>query len=507
MATDLSWTPRLTASMATPRHTILWHLLFGLLGGSIGWHCLGGSFDDDAALQVLSWVLVSYFVWTFASWRATTGAFLTPYSAFALAAYLFNGGLAIVWAIGFEGGLALRSQIAPDSVRDALALTLASLWSLHLGALVTVRVQSRRRNTSTFPNTQFADAVLRAGLLVTAVASLPALLGLVEVVTLALSSGYVALYQRDLGTGWSSFATVIANLLVPGIFSILAGAAGRKRLTTPIAAVILLWTAALLFVGYRGTAVAMSVAFLWLWSRRVHPIRGPSLALGIAALLLVIPLVNASRGLTGAERLNPEVYVDIATSLEAPVVAALSEMGGTLGVTAETMELIPATRSFDLGRSYLYALFAVVPNVAWDKHPSSARGTPSEWFIWTVDPRTASTGGSRGFSFIAEGYFNFGYLAPVVTLVFGIFLGLLERWIDTAPTELKDAFIASYLLFFLPSARNDAMMIFRPFIWYAGVPYAAAIVLASAKARRSHRIEGLRRAPLARSAGARHRID
>ncbi len=460
---------------------IAWHLGVGLLGGIIGWQSLQPSLEQDSALRVLSCVLVGLLLWTLASWRAATGRLITPYSAYALAAFLFNGGLAFLWAVGLEGPFTLRTEIAAESIRDALALTTGTLWSLHLGALSAARSRRLGRTGIALPSTKLGVPALRAGIWVTVVALAPALLGLSQSIRLVQGSGYFALYQRDLGTGWASSGAVIANLLIPGLFSILAGATDRGRIALLVAAVVSMWSAALLFVGYRGTAVAIAVAFLWLWTRRVRPIRGLAFAVGIAALLLMVPLVNATRGLTGAERVTPQVYFDIASSLEAPVVAALAEMGGTLGVTAETMELVPATRPFDRGRSYLYAALAVVPNVAWDKHPSMTRGTPSEWFIWTIDRWTAAAGGSRGFSFIAEAYLNFGYFAPFATLAFGLFLGLLERWVDDEPSEAKDAFLASYLVFFLPCVRNDSMAIFRPLLWYAGAPFAATFLFARSR--------------------------
>jgi hypothetical protein len=224
--------------------------------------------------------------------------------------------------------------------------------------------------------------------------------------------------------------------------------------------------------------LAVAAGFVWLWSRRVLPIRGVViLGIGFGVLAFVIPMVQATRGLSGADRLDPSLYLVAASELDSPVVLAIAEMGATFGVTAETMELVPATRPFDLGSSYLYALLAVVPNVAWDLHPSVAHGTPSTWYIWAVDPGTAAVGGGRGYSFVAEAYFNFGSFAPLATLAFGFFLGTLWKWVERQPNEAKDAFLATYLVFLLPYVRADSMVVVRPLVWYAGLPYATASLI------------------------------
>ncbi len=281
---------------------------------------------------------------------------------------------------------------------------------------------------------------------------------------------------------------ILANAAIPGLFFILSGS--ERRLPTRVvpASLVGLWCAIQLFLGYRGSALATGAAFAWLWSRRVRPIRGTILALvGLGTLFLVVPFIQATRGLTGEDRLNPEVYSSIAGSLEGPVLGAIAEMGGTLGVTAETIELVPDVRPFDRGASYLYAALAVLPNLAWSVHPSVARGTPSDWFIWTVEPLTAAAGGGRGFSFVAEAYLNFGWLAPFATLALGLFLGRLERWANDNPNEAKDAFLATYLIFFIPYARADSMVIIRPLVWYSGLPYITAKLVASRRQRRSAR--------------------
>jgi len=197
------------------------------------------------------------------------------------------------------------------------------------------------------------------------------------------------------------------------------------------------------------------------------------------------------RNISGVDRLSLEFLRETYLTMDNPVLAILSEMGGSLGTVAYTIELVPARRAFDLGVGYLYALTPAFPSFFWDVHPVIARGTPADWLIWAVDPVTARLGGGLGFSFIAEAYLNFGtFGTPIVTAVFGFLLGAFVLWADRFYSPARMAAVATFTAFILFYARGDASVLMRPLLWYAGLPYAAcrlADIVAARLAARSVR--------------------
>ena len=109
------------------------------------------------------------------------------------------------------------------------------------------------------------------------------------------------------------------------------------------------------------------------------------------------------------------------------------------------MTLVPESRPYDYGISYLYALTAIMPNIGWQVHPSVAHGLLSDWLIKTVDPVVARGGGGLGFSFIAEAYLNFGWFGgPVWLGVVGFILCWLFLKADGADPA-RHAFAAAFL--------------------------------------------------------------
>ena len=215
------------------------------------------------------------------------------------------------------------------------------------------------------------------------------------------------------------------------------------------------------------------VALGWLWHTSIRPL--PKLALlGSGALLLLVlaPMVAVVRNTSGDQRLSAETWITGFLTIKNPAIAIISEMGNTLEVSAYTLQLVPAVRAYDVGRSYFYAAFSLLPNIGWDIHPSVAHGLLGDWLVTTVQPMTAALGGGLGYSFIAEAFINFGWIASPLTLaVIGFALGKLFRWRETSPDPARTAAIATFLSFFLVYARGESASIIRGLFWYAFVPY------------------------------------
>lgn len=175
---------------------------------------------------------------------------------------------------------------------------------------------------------------------------------------------------------------------------------------------------------------------------------------------------------------------DTLTKLDNPITASISEMGESMDTIAYTIRLVPESRDFDYGVSYLYALSNIVPNLGWSVHPSVAHGTLSDWLVKTVEPGTAAAGGGLGYSFLAEAYLNFGWFgAPLWMGIFGYFIARVFLMADSGDPA-KQALVASFLSFFLILPRGESAFVVRAFAWYAMIPFLLAVVLTNVRGKR-----------------------
>jgi hypothetical protein len=188
-------------------------------------------------------------------------------------------------------------------------------------------------------------------------------------------------------------------------------------------------------------------------------------------LLTLYPIISVTRNMPGADRFSGQVWLESYRQTDNPLQRSLSEMGGTLKSVAHVVQLVPETREYDLGRSYLWSILSLLPNLGSDLHPS-ARRSLSLWLITTVDPYMAARGGGLGFSFLAEAYLNFSWAGIViVTALIGYFLSALDQLAELSLDPMIYAAAAVILAFFPKYARADSLDVTRAMVWYCVLPY------------------------------------
>jgi oligosaccharide repeat unit polymerase len=439
-------------------------------------------FRQMLTTYLLSVFILFQFIWSFWSWKAATGNILDPYTIFLLAAYLFNGGKAIleVFRLDDRGievfisndGYVIFSFFI-DTIKQALVLVFIGLGALHLGALVAVSRGEKAWKILRQPNAKSAQASRWVGWFLLLISFVPAVVTLVERYRVVMQSGYFGLFQRTAETGFGNLSQVLASFMVPGVLFLLAGSKGRPRTLALSALLILTYLLIQAFTGTRLWWAMPLVAYIWLWHRWISPI--PKIFLwvgGTVIMFVVFPSIMVVRNLPGEARFSLDTYIQSFLSLQNPAIAILQEMGGTLLTVAHTLELIPTVRDFDFGSGYLYSILTIFPNLFWEIHPTVARSLYSHWLTYTVDPATFYAGGGYGFSFIAEAYANFGWVGtPIVIILIGFLLAKFVLWGEKTDDPAKSAAVAAFLAFFLIYARGESALVVRPLIWYALGPY------------------------------------
>ncbi len=446
-----------------------------LISGVIGFVWMACFVIDasEASIRPLSILCLALVIWLFYSWRSVGRSAFDPYGFFLLAAVLFNASQVCLEALGLNPHGILDGDFPPTVIVQCILMAMAGLTGLHLGALSMLTMAGHSRTNSGIrldgPSIWSCRVVGIAMLLVSV---MPALLVAKAQLATVYESGYYALYQ-DQSTGMGSGLNILGAFLGPGALFLLAGsrrwALGRNVSLVPVG----LYTLLQLFFGDRGHAAMLAVSYAWLWHRSVRPLpKTLLLTTGAVVLFIIFPVLGEVRNVSGADRLTFQFFRDAYLSMDNPVLAILSEMGGSLITLAHTLQLVPSTRPFDLGLGYLYAVTPVFPSFFWDVHPVVAHGRPSDWLIWSVAPSTAKVGGGLGFSFIAEAYLNFGSAGiPVVSAVFGFLYCKFQLWADHLSNPARMASIASFISFVLLYARGEASFIIRPLVWYALGPY------------------------------------
>lgn len=473
-----------TRTHHAPKSTILCAqgLLVVLLIG-LRWSLPVLDVDAESLVYPLCVLLVALFVWSLWSWTIVTRSLFDFYVLFLVAATMFNGGQAFLEVVHLNEHGLMQGEFGPTTTVETLFVVMLGLGGLHLGALTAAAcvpslAAGEAEPDASVPHDPSLPARLRCVGWAVLLISLPfSILILRSAVSVVLSSGYFGLYEQQARTGLNAGPRVLATFLIPGALFLLAGAKDSRWALRTAVMVIVGYALIQFFLGWRHYAATPLIALAWLWHRHIRPLNAYLLAGGALVMLFVVfPLVKATRNTSGRERISAEHLVANFVSIDNPVIASVQEMGGSMETVAHTITLVPETRDYDMGGSYFYALLTVVPNLFWDVHPTVVRGTPSHWLIWTVNPYTATRGGTIGYSFIAEAYLNFGWLGVPAILGLGGFLyARFVLWASRPNMPARLALAACVACFFTFYARAGADVVFRGLVWYSLVPYVLVL--------------------------------
>lgn len=459
-----------------------------------------GQFSVDSLFHpacIASSVLV---VWWYWSWLAfSKEGWFDPYILFLTAAVLFNCGQPILEVFGQNEKSLLRDHFSENISLATLYLVALGISALHLGVMLS-SVSSPGRNVATVAKPIFPEFHLRnvyyVGLALLLISAVPTILNMRERLQIVMTGGYASLFQQQPEkVGLAASVSLLADFLIPGIAFVIAGGMRRRIMRTVALSTVFLWTALELFAGQRAHALMPTLAMVWLWDRRVKRIPKAALVgVGLLIMCLVCPVMALTRNEAGSERLSLSRMQNAFNKIDNPLVAELSEMGFSANTIAWTLELVPGTRPFSLGGTYLSAILILVPNWSSGLHPAMhlfGYDIPDYWLTWQTDREFAARGGSYGYSFIAEAYLNFGWVAPLALFVLGAIYGRLRRWTlnggDPAKLAVMGIFLSSVLFF----ARSGLMLVVRSLSWYALIPYLGIVVLDSLTSWRQVRRTGV----------------
>lgn len=423
-------------------------------------------------------------IWSIWSWQILTKSVFDPYILFLISAIIFNGGQALLEILHLNINGILNDQFPPTTIVKTLFFVILCLASWHTGGLL-VAATNTKRNIGQNPKKEFNyiqisnQTCYLIGILLLAISFLPAIIVLKDATITVLTSGYGSLYEQESTTSFGATPKILSTFLIPASLFILAGSQNNQKGQFLSGIIIVSYSLLLFFLGWRAKAAMPPIAYAWLWHRCISPL--PKMVLlggGSFMLLIVFPLVKVIRNVSGQERSSFSYLLESFLSIDNPLITIISEMGNSMITVVYTLELVPSHRSFDMGIGYLYAFLTLIPNFFGGLHPTIARGTPSNWLDWIIDPANAARNRSLGYSFIAEAYLNFGWIgAPIILAIIGYLFAKLTLWAIKSSEPAKLAMLASLTAFFLFYARSESAREIRLWVWYSVIPYLSVYLI------------------------------
>jgi oligosaccharide repeat unit polymerase len=365
-----------------------------------------------------------------------------------------------------------------DLLVQTFSVVGAFISAFHSGALATAFAQRKRPADQQVRRIPDADRRMKAlSVWVLAMFALSAPLGASQIyssMSIVMEKGYFGLYDPTQQVYQSAFG-VLATFALPAAIYLAFLRTGFLRYAG--LSYVLLHGGAMLVMGFRAWGMLTLIALAWTVHKTVFPISQRTVFGGVLLLVLLLPLIGATRN-TALTEIDMKKVSEAYEEVGSPVFSLLSETGGSAGTVAWTITLVPAERDYGFGLSYLNSATAVVPNL-WGGTHASTEGSLSRWLVWRVSPENAALGGGVGFSAIAELYYNFGFpLGALAALLAGGVVGWASRFFELNRNDPIVCAAAAVILTFLPMyARSDSSILFRPLVWFVIAPLYATRLL------------------------------
>jgi oligosaccharide repeat unit polymerase len=419
----------------------------------------------SSALRFGSLLLVASSLAT-GSWVILRGAFFTIFGMVLLAAIAYHATLPAVTLISpslehiyFIDEL--YSRISDVAYLEALYLSSLGLVAYSFGGLLFGGPSAVSSSVFVKPAPREAEAALVVAVTLLGLTILPFFENLASVIRRASEYGYAGRWEveaSDLLVGKAAALTIVSAYY----FLALGRTRYRKIVVLVSGAILLSHVSAYLYLGDRARALLPIVGALWIWNKCVARVRYGGLLLVGLLLVLLYGAVQASRRVAGplGEKLAAALSFDI---------GEYSTMGVFILVFAAVIDLVPKLVNFSYGASYFSSLWLFLPNIGDGAHPAVAL-LPRKFVAEYYFPQFADHF-DLGFSVMAEGYYNFGWLGvPCCLFLLGVGLSRISKLAESNTRFFLMPFfgVLIWQLVFLP--RTYLGVIPRQVVWYGLLP-------------------------------------
>jgi oligosaccharide repeat unit polymerase len=441
------------------------------LAQSIGSPSLDRDWPELVTVVWLIWTVV-YIV---ASWRALETPYLLS-SAYLIALCVFHLGLPIPAAFGWLNVPEITRSTDGFWLQQSAWCTLLALGMFGVGFALSIKIMNTASDIDPMlagvMRSETLATIFWAGLGLLVAAGCFLVMLILQVGNLLTYSRMDLFHYRGDTRGLALFMMTLpsaAVLLVIGAHTLV-----QKIVATSVACTSL---GIFLLSGYRSAALFPLLVGTILWSKTGRRIpMGVAVAM-VGVIVVAIPAVAILRASGTYEDLSGE---KVSESIEkADTANTFVELGGTAGILAATLKLVPDSDPFRYGLTYVYALREAIPNIDFaarqsDRDVFLKRGatrdamidlTPSDWLTYKLEPIKFSNGEGVGFSAIAEPYLNFGYPGVMACfIIMGFLLGRLDQKILWAEPRWL-LFCGAVFWPLVRTVRNDLNNFTKPLVF------------------------------------------
>lgn len=416
----------------------------------------------NSNLYIVEWMSLIQIVLSVIIVTKSQKQFLSVYNIFIMLTYLFHFGQALIRILPFEDILSMRSVLAKSNENiliEAELFAMLCIFGISMGYLL-----KKNRNIS---NVVFQDEetellrIRKISITVLAVTFFPMLyIDFSKIIALSLS-GYDAtylVYQNGIGKYFGAigqFCKLIFPLL---IFTY----KNNKKKATIIMCVTTLYLLIVMFSGDRGTSVIYIVSILFVYFKFINKLKFRTVVIGVIFIYFMFGILSA----ISIFRYHDFSFVGFLEAYNARkgdgiIYSSLREFGGTMLSLVHSIDYVPMNSFWGMGSTYIMSILYISP---WLPDFITNVCMNSVSYIHAF-PTSAMDFVSLGGSYLGELYYNFGWVAPVFSIIIGVFIKKMDNEFDSKVSVRKVAFYIVLLPSFILWVRDFYVSIIFKTFW------------------------------------------
>lgn len=438
--------------------------------------------EPIVSVQIVSCLGVLELILIILNWRNTYYRILSPSFIVIVALFFVLCGQSVMWCVGLDAGY--RDLIKSPNwgfsdlqIVKGLLFAQVCIFLLHYTVIFSISRQTKKtkeiksaRSSSSIAPAASYNAILFVAFAILAISIGPYIIDFYQTYSYVQIYGYDRAY--DLITyGFDSIFAKIGAFFPVSVVMILFCWGKKSNLNQQnyirkaivcycLIGAVLLTSLAL---GRRTNVILYALALMLIWFKDKKMTRSTVISFVVICIVGMAGMRFIDMFRSGNVESIMSFFNVIGASNSNPIIDFLGDIGWNLLSTIEIQSFIPDVKDYSYGLTYLASLTSIIPNLDfWTIHPATEYGMASTWL-----QETMGLSYGVGFSPIAEAYYNFGFFGPLVFIIWGRLLVLMNRLFE-APSDPFRALIPIIFTGVIAKSfvRSCFAAVFRPAFLY-----------------------------------------
>ena len=356
----------------------------------------------------------------------------------------------------------MSAAFSESLIQKAILIGIYSLISMHLFAIIYKLLEQSKNVENKKSIDDFELNLVKKISYILFFVSFPfAIYELYNNLTLAYSGGYQAVYS-NVQYGLSSIVSKISPFFQVSLLLLIFANQKNRKTSFKWLMFSLAFNGISIVLGNRGLPILHFLSALVLWD---YMFKIPKKTIFLLILLIiplsaVISLIRVVRETSVSEWISNfgQLFVDAIG--DNAFLKTINEMGTAIYPIAGSLHIYPNHLPFKYGKTFLYGLATIVPNLSSGAHWAKVGSS--------VNVEVASIyGAAFGGSIVEEFYANFNWIGCVLFLGFFVYIfNILEKKCINSNKCIVTILFFAFLPDVLWTVRNNAAPLFKEFVWY-----------------------------------------